>query len=146
MDTTKQVWYTPIVLGYIERGGAVLLARRPAGAHQAGRWEFPGGKVEPGETMTAALRRECREELGIAVDVGEEIAQARYCYPDRCVALHLFRCRLPAGEPVPRQVAEVRWTPVGELPQIDFPPANAALLAQLAATRPEPSTGDAPCE
>lgn len=125
------VWYTPIVLGYIEQNGAVLLSRRPAGAPQGGRWEFPGGKVEPGEELPAALRRELREEIGVEVKVGEEMAVTRYDYPDRGVELHLFRCTLIAGEPAPVGVAAVRWVPYGELARVDFPPANAALLQQL---------------
>lgn len=126
----NRAWYTPVVLGYLERDGAVLLSRRPAGTHQGGRWEFPGGKVEPGEDLPAALRRELREELGVEVVVGEEIAVARYKYPDRRVELHLFRCTLAAGEPAPVGVAAVRWAPRDELADIDFPPANAELFRQ----------------
>ncbi|MHB0937921.1 MAG: (deoxy)nucleoside triphosphate pyrophosphohydrolase [Armatimonadota bacterium] len=127
----KGVWYTPIVLGYIERDGAVLLSRRPDGAHQGGRWEFPGGKVEPGEDLRDALRRELREEIGVEAEVGEELAVTRYDYPDRGVELHLFRCVLTAGEPAPAGVAAVRWAPREELARVDFPPANAALLQGL---------------
>jgi len=134
MDMAAYVCYTPVVLAYIERGGCVLLARRPAGVHQAGRWEFPGGKLEAGEEMADALRRECREELGIAIAVGEQLAHARYRYPDRGVALYLFRCTLLAGDPRPCQAAEVRWAPIAELPHVDFPPANAILLTQLVAS------------
>ena len=132
IDIPKGVWYTPIVLGYIERDGAVLLSRRPEEAHQGGRWEFPGGKVEPGEELPAALRRELREEVGVEVEVGEEMAVTRYNYPDRGVELHLFYCTLIAGEPAPTGVAAVRWTPREELARVNFPPANAALLQELA--------------
>jgi len=128
----NRVWYTPIVLGYIERDGAVLLSRRPAATHKGGCWEFPGGKVEPGEDLPTALRRELREEIGVEAEVGEEMACTRYAYPDRGVELHLFRCTLTAGEPAPVGVAAVRWTLREELAHVDFPPANAALLAQLA--------------
>ena len=129
---TDRVWYTRIVLGYLERDGAVLVSRRPSGVHQAGCWEFPGGKVEAGESLNDALRRELREELGITAAVGEELAVVRYRYPEISVELHLFRCTLISGEPAPHQVAAVRWVPVTELADIAFPPANAALLARLA--------------
>ena len=62
----------PVVLAYLERDGAILLSHRPWHVHQGGRWEFPGGKVEPGESFRAALRRELWEEVGIMVEVGEE--------------------------------------------------------------------------
>lgn len=123
----------PIVLAYIEQAGQVLLTRRPAGVPQAGRWEFPGGKMEAGEGFADALQREIREEIGVTVVVGAEIAATCHAYPDQCVALHLFRCRLVAGIPSPCQVADVRWVPRSALKDYDFPPANAALLAALRA-------------
>lgn len=131
VDSGTPVWYTPIVLGYIERDGAVLLTRRPPGVHQAGAWEFPGGKVEPGETPQDALRRELREELGVDVTVGDELAAVRYRYPDRAVELRLFRCTLHAGEPAPRAADALCWTPRDTLATVAFPPANAALLKQI---------------
>lgn len=120
-----------VVLAFIARDGRVLLSRRPAGAHLAGLWEFPGGKVEAGETFAAALRREAREELGVELAVGEELAATRYAYPDRTVALHLFCCRITRGAAEARQAAEIRWAPLDALASYAMPPANAALLAAL---------------
>ncbi|HEY3418114.1 MAG TPA: (deoxy)nucleoside triphosphate pyrophosphohydrolase [Armatimonadota bacterium] len=120
-----------IALAYIARDGQVLLTLRPATSHQGGRWEFPGGKVETGEDFPTALRREIVEEIGVTVEVGAEIADTKYQYPDICVELHLFHCALVEGEPVPRQVDGIRWASPGELLDVDFPPANAALLDQL---------------
>jgi len=97
----------------------------------SGYWEFPGGKVEAGESLPAALRRELWEEIGVQATVGRELAVTRYAYPKFSVELHLFQCRLMEGEPVPKQVAEIRWVPVAALPQYQFPAANAALLAAL---------------
>lgn len=129
-----QAWL-PVALAFLERAGRVLVTRRHPDAHQGGRWEFPGGKVAPGESLAAAVRREVREELGVDVQVGDELAVTRYAYPDRRVELHLFRCRLadPAAEPC--AAGEIRWIPPAELTGLDFPPANAALLAVLARNR-----------
>ncbi len=131
MDRADRVCYTPIVLGYIERDGAVLLSRRAPGTPLAGCWEFPGGKVEAGETLAAALRRELREELGIEATVGEELAVTRYAYPEIHVELHVLRVTHLHGEPAPCGVADVRWIPFATLHTVPFPPANAALVAQL---------------
>ncbi len=121
----------PIVLAFLERQGHVLISRRPDAVAQPGRWEFPGGKIAPGESPADALAREVWEEIGVRVRVGEEIAVTCYQYPDVCVELHLFHCRLIEGEPAPVQVTAVRWVPVATLDACDFPPANRALLAQL---------------
>ncbi|HOS43507.1 MAG TPA: 8-oxo-dGTP diphosphatase MutT [Armatimonadota bacterium] len=122
---------TTVVLAYIARRGRVLLTRRPAGAHLAGAWEFPGGKVEPGETPRAALAREVAEELGVTVRVEEELAAVTHAYPDRTVALRLYRCALEQGEPTPRQADALRWAPEDAFDAGEMPPANAALLAAL---------------
>jgi len=137
-----------VALAWIERDGAVLLTRRPEGVHQAGRWEFPGGKIEPGESLSDAIRREAQEELGVSVAVGDEMAVTRFAYPERAVELHVLRCRLIEGEPAPRQAEELCWAPVRTLSQIDFPPANAALLAALPETPHEssPPQGDPECQ
>jgi len=120
-----------IVLGYLERDGQVLLARRPAQVAQGNRWEFPGGKVEAGESLGAALQRELWEELGVTVAIGDKLAMTRYAYPDYRVELHLFHCWLTEGEPLPRQASAIRWVPAGVLRDYDFPPANESLLLAL---------------
>src|SRR5215207_18276 len=86
----------------IERDDAFLLTRRASDAHLGGRWEFPGGKVEPGETLAATLVREIREELGCGVEVGELLLTARHAYPEVHVELHFFSARLTEA-PVPQQ-------------------------------------------
>ncbi len=123
--------YQPVVLAYLERAGMVLLTLRPQGVAQAGKWEFPGGKVREGETFPAALARELWEEIAVTVTVGEEIAMTRHAYPEGGVELHLFRCILVDGDPSPREVAAVRWTPRAQLHTIPFPSANSPLLAAL---------------
>jgi 8-oxo-dGTP diphosphatase len=116
--------------------GRVLVARRAAEAHQGGLFEFPGGKARAGEALEQACRRECREELGVEVEVlGLALPPVVHDYGDRAVALHFFRCRLAPGSPAPRPLAsrELRWVAPERLRDLPFPAANAALLALLAA-------------
>jgi A/G-specific adenine glycosylase len=104
-----------VTAAVIERDGAVLIARRPAKGLLGGMWEFPGGKVEPGEDLPACLRRELQEELGIDAAVGEQVGVYRHAYTHLRVTVHAFRCRLERGEPRPIQVSAVRWVSPGEL-------------------------------
>ncbi|RMF87229.1 MAG: (deoxy)nucleoside triphosphate pyrophosphohydrolase, partial [Nitrospirae bacterium] len=84
------------------------MQRRPAGRPLASTWEFPGGKVEVGETLQAAVARECREEVGCAVAVVRPLPPIRYRYPHARVTLHPFLCR-PLGAAVPREGQRLRW-------------------------------------
>jgi mutator protein MutT len=123
---------TPLVVAaaVIERGGRFLVTRRQKGVHLEGRWEFPGGKCEAGESLPACLARELREELAVGVDVQEEILTTSHDYPDRRVELHFLRCVL-AGEPSPQQGQEMRWVLRAELSSLDFPPADTELIQLL---------------
>ncbi len=114
----------------VERDAAYLVTRRLRGTHLEGFWEFPGGKCEEGETETACLVREIREELGCEVTVGEKLLTVAHAYSDRAVELHFFRCVL-AGEPVPLLGQDIRWVPRIELRSLDFPPADEALIRLL---------------
>jgi A/G-specific adenine glycosylase len=101
-----------VVVAVIEREGRILLQERPAGGLLAGLWEFPGGKVEPGEGLAAALRREIREEIGVEIEDIRRLTTVRHAYTRFEATLHAFRCRLdsPDFRPGPRQ----RWvTPKG---------------------------------
>lgn len=114
--------------------GRVLVARRPSGSHLAGLFEFPGGKVRPGEPLADACRRECEEELGVEVEIGPPVLpRAVHDYGDRAVALTFFRCALAPGSPAPRALAagEVRWVAREELAGLAWPAANAAIIAHL---------------
>ena len=116
----------------LERAGRILITRRKRGTHLAGLWEFPGGKREPGESPQEALRREIREELGVAIEVGEPVETIDWDYPDKRVRLAFFRC-VPLGDPRPLEGQEMAWVAPAELAGYEFPPADAALLAQLGA-------------
>ena len=109
----------------------VLIAQRPEGKALAGLWEFPGGKVEPDESLTAALEREIREELGVTILVGDEFFSVVHDYTPKSVRLHFFNCSIIDGEPHPLEVADMRWVRPEELGQFEFPPADADLIAIL---------------
>jgi mutator protein MutT len=119
-----------VVAAVIERGGRVLIARRPAGSHLGGLWEFPGGKRQDGETAEAALAREIREELDAAVSVGELLDDVEWRYPEKTVRLRFFRCALE-GEPRAAEGQDIAWVTPADLDRYDFPPADAGLVARL---------------
>lgn len=116
----------------IERG-RVLLTQRKAGSHLEGAWEFPGGKVEPGEDPRDALARELREEVGIDTTVTEIVDVTFHRYAEKSVLLLFFEAaRLPGSkEPSALDVADVRWAAAGELRDELFPPADVAILAKV---------------
>ena len=114
----------------IERDDAFLLTRRAADTHLGGRWEFPGGKVERGETVEASLVREIREELGCDVDVGSLLLTTRHAYPDVHVELHFFSARL-VGEPMPQLGQDMQWVPRAQLARLPLPEADADLVTLL---------------
>jgi 8-oxo-dGTP diphosphatase len=116
----------------IERDDAFLLTRRAEAAHLGGLWEFPGGKVEHGESVEDSLVREIREELGCGVAVGRELLTTRHTYPDLHVQLHFFETRL-TGEPVPQLGQEMRWVGRRELASLELPEADADLVQLLTA-------------
>ncbi len=141
-----------IAVGVVEDGvGRVLIQRRPEDAMLGGLWEFPGGKVEPGETPAEACRREIREELGLAVEVGAPVARIAHAYSHFRITLHAFRCRLAEEAPVPGGVVRepvhhagqpVRWVAVAALDDHAFPRANRRLIEALAEQEHSPSLFD----
>jgi 8-oxo-dGTP diphosphatase len=119
-----------VVAAVIEENGAFLVTRRQKGVHLAGLWEFPGGKIDDGETHAAALMREIREELDADVDVGDLVFDVTHAYEDRTVALYFYRCTL-RGSPRPLLGQEMRWVPRAELATLGFPPADEELITLL---------------
>jgi 8-oxo-dGTP diphosphatase len=122
-----------VVAAVIEHDGRVLIARRPEHVHQGGKWEFPGGKVEPVESPLEALGRELREELGIEVSAAQPLITIAHNYPDKHVLLDVWRVSAFEGKPYGVEGQEVRWVPHSELSAYEFPAANAAIVtaAQL---------------
>lgn len=115
--------------------GHVLISRRPAQAHQGGLWEFPGGKIEPGETVFAALCRELEEELGITVQTGRPLIRIPYRYPDKAVLLDVWRVEGYSGEPQGCEGQPLQWVAPERLSEFSFPAANAPIIS--AARLPE---------
>lgn len=112
-------------------GGACLVARRPQDRPQGGRWEFPGGKVAPGESPARALARELEEELGILPRRAAPLITVAHDYPEGCVRLHVFTVHGYAGSPRGREGQPLRWMAVQDLPGLEFPDANRPILRAL---------------
>ena len=129
---------TPIavVCALIERDGQVLMAQRPAHKHLGGKWEFPGGKVEPGETPEAALHRELDEELGCQVEIVRPLTPHTHAYASVTVCLIPFVTRLlsTSGELENREHAALRWVPAAELAALDLPAADRPIIAEYLET------------
>jgi 8-oxo-dGTP diphosphatase len=117
----------------IDADGRVLLAQRPEGKSMAGLWEFPGGKVETGETPEAALIRELQEELGISTHASclAPLTFASHAYPDFHLLMPLFACRRWQGNPVGKEGQTLKWARVQELRDYPMPPADVPLIAVL---------------
>lgn len=110
----------------------VLAAQRGYPDALAGRWEFPGGKVEAGETDVAALIRECREELGVTIDVRDRVGPD-LVGGDPAFVLRVWWARIASGEPRPTEHRELRWLAAAELDGVDWLPTNRPLVAPLRA-------------
>jgi 8-oxo-dGTP diphosphatase len=123
---------TEVAAAVIERPGEFLLAKRPEGKPYPGYWEFPGGKIEPGEDARAALVRELREELGIEVREATPWITRVYTYTHATVRLHFFRVSAWDGDPQPLEDQAIEWQRI-EAPRVaPMLPANAPVLAALA--------------
>jgi len=123
-----------VVAAVIRRDGRILVTRRHGHAERGDQWEFPGGKVEPGEGEPVALRREIQEELGCDVAVGALLARTTHRYPDLEVELAFFDCELPAGrEPRLLGAAAMEWAEPDRLAAYDFCEADRPVLPVLVA-------------
>ena len=120
-----------VTAGLVFRDGRLLITQRPPGGHLPGLWEFPGGKCEPGETLPECMQRELQEELGIAVNVREEVEAVTHAYPEKTVELHFFRCQLVIGEPTGMEGQVLAWVTVANLGDYEFPAADTQLLDRL---------------
>ena len=122
-----------VAIALVWRDGRLLVTRRAEGAHLAGFWEFPGGKLAQGETVEDCAVREVAEETRVAVTPRSRRDAIVWEYPDRVVTLHPVTCDWLGGDGECVQVAELTWRAPTELSALSFPPANAALIASLIA-------------
>lgn len=131
MQTTVQNKVVHVAVGVIVRQQQILLALRSSKQHQGGKWEFPGGKVEAGETVPQALNRELQEEVAISVSQSSPLMQLEYAYPEKTVLLDIWLVTEFSGEPHGREGQPLRWATVAELTEIPFPDANQPIVARL---------------
>ena len=123
-----------VAVGIIrDRKQNIFLARRSASSHMANMWEFPGGKIEPGETAEQALKRELHEETGIEVEHAVPWGKGEHVDSNFHVTLHFFIVDRWQGEPWGREGQPQRWVPQHELVAEEFPPANAKIVQKLLA-------------
>src|SRR5512145_1361685 len=120
-----------VVAAVIERDEAYLITQRRAGAVLPLLWEFPGGKVEDGETDAVALRREVYHRLGVSVEPGSLMSFVSHPYEHYVVELYLYECRLVAGEPAAKNVADFRWVSSAEFEKFPFTPADESSMTEL---------------
>ena len=127
----KAVPHHEVVVAVIRRNGRCLIGRRPSAGLLGGLWEFPGGKVRPGESHEAALQREIREELGVEIEVGGLIASVRHAYSHFRITLTAYCCACPEGTPQPGVHTELKWVLPADFQRYPFPKANQKFLHLL---------------
>ena len=120
-----------VVAAIIRKEGQILITQRLDHVHLARLWEFPGGKVEPGETLEFALRREIREEIGLGIRVDDEFFTIDHDYSNKPIRLHFFNCTVLKGKAQPLEVGALLWVNPQDLCNYQFPPADAELIAKL---------------
>jgi 8-oxo-dGTP diphosphatase len=120
-----------VAAGVIRKKGLYLAALRPEGDSLGGMWEFPGGKIEDGESPEACLAREIREELGLAIEVNEPLCTITHAYPKKTIELWVFLCTTD-GEPSRLEAHdEFRWLKLEQLDSLDWAPADVPAVAEL---------------
>lgn len=122
---------TEVVAALIWGNNRFLICQLPANKARGLLWEFVGGKVEPGETKEQALVRECQEELGITLSVGNVFFEVDHIYPDITIHLTLFNATISNGTPQKLEHNDIRWITTQEIPEYEFCPADTEILVKL---------------
>ena len=120
-----------VAVGVIYQNEAFFLTKRAKQAHQGGKWEFPGGKVESDETVSQALFRELKEEIAIEVLACQPLIEIKHDYGDKSVLLEVFLVDNFTGEPETQEGLEQGWFSLSELNSLEFPEANKAIIEKL---------------
>lgn len=124
--------HVQVAVGVIEnKGGDILIAKRGGNQHLAGLWEFPGGKIENGESADSALERELYEEIGIHIQSAQFIFDVPFEYAEKKVTLHIFLVRKFTGDAHGNEGQKIKWVAKSELDQFEFPEANKPILVYL---------------
>ncbi len=123
--------YVKVIAAIIRKEGRILIGKRRAGTF-AGKWEFPGGKMEPGETPEECLARELAEELGIEARVGKLFLATKHTYSHMAIEFVTYEAEIVSGEPRLRDHNEIRWVLPEELSLYDFPEADRPVVEKLA--------------
>ncbi|AEH45721.1 NUDIX hydrolase [Thermodesulfatator indicus DSM 15286] len=124
----------PVVAALLLKDGKVLLTQRPPGKIRAGFWEFPGGKLEKGETLEKALEREILEELGLKVAVGQKLAEVDFNYPEAAITLHCFRCEILSGTPQALEGQKIGLFLPSDIENLSLAPADKLLWQEIKKT------------
>jgi len=127
----KPIPHHEIVAAALFKNGRILFGRRPSRSMLGGLWEFPGGKVNPGETHVEALEREIREEVGLEIEVGDHVAAVNHAYTHFKITLHLYACRVLRGRPEARFHTALKWILPAHLDRHAFPAATLRLFPEL---------------
>lgn len=126
-----------VTAAIIRRDGKILICQRPANKNCGLLWEFPGGKIEAGETGEQCIVRECQEELGVKLSVERELTDITYEYPDRIIHLHFYLCGIAAGALEKKEHNAIAWIDPDEVDQYELCPADQAMICKF---RNNPST------
>ena len=114
-----------------DRQGKILIDRRKKGGEMGGLWEFPGGKIEPGETIKECIKREVKEELDIEIEVGDRLTTITHKYETFKVTLYVHDCQYITGKPQPLECEEIQWVEAVQMNQYQFPQANLQIINLL---------------
>jgi len=128
-----------VTAALLERDGKILLARRKAGKHMGRKWEFPGGKIQPGESPEECMRRELNEELGIDARIGELLGSARYTNGTLDLQILLYRAELVAGSFVLNEHEAIAWVEAGQLESYDLVDSDRELVRRAVLQNRKPS-------